>query len=91
MSGEDYQSWDDLVARIMEDEIGTDDDRIRVERHSLAEIANDLSRLVYATERRYQETADRLVFEHRERFRQDLIAMNNLRIRLNAMLRHAGE
>ena len=89
MTANDYQSWEDLLATILVNEVEDSEHLIRVERQTLAEIAEDLARLVYATERRFQDTADRLIFEHRERFRQDLIQMNNIRIRLNALLRAA--
>ena len=89
MERDEYQSWDELLAASLNPDEHASGQRVRVDRQSLAAIANELSELVYATERRYQDTADRLIYEHRERFRQDLIEMNNLRIRLNAMLRDA--
>ncbi len=90
MERDEYQSWDDLLATSLQRAEPAAGQHISVERQSLAAIANNLSELVYATERRYQDTADRLIYEHRERFRQDLIAMNDLRIRLNALLRDAS-
>jgi hypothetical protein len=90
MERDEYQSWNELLATSLNRAETTAGQHISVERQSLASIANTLSELVYATERRYQDTADRLIYEHRERFRQDLIAMNDLRIRLNALLRDAS-
>jgi hypothetical protein len=63
--------------------------RVSVARGDLEGITSDFSRLIYATERRFHDTADRLIYEHRERFRQDLIDMNNIRMRLDSMLRNS--
>lgn len=90
MTRDDYQGWDEFLAAAIEESTGREDEHIKVVRRELEEVARDLSRLVYATERHYKDNADRLVYEHRERFRHDLLLMNNVRIRLNAILRGAS-
>jgi hypothetical protein len=60
---------------------------IRVNQWDLEQAITDFSKLIYATERRNEDTADRLIYEHRERFRQDLIALRNIRPHLVTVLR----
>lgn len=86
MSPEDVQNWESLVSDSLKQ---PKPEPIVVEREGLEETVQELSKIIYATERRYEDTADRLVYEHREQFRKDLIDMNNIRLRLNRMLRDA--
>lgn len=86
MQTNEYDSWNELLAEVLDtNRAGTE--MITIDRRKLQAVIGDLSRLIHATDRRFQETADRLVYEHREQFRQDLINMNNIRGRLNALLR----
>lgn len=89
MRQDDHLSWDELLESALGDALEEATDCISVERRELQKIANEMSKVVYETERRFQDTADRLIHEHRENFRRDLTVMNNVRIRLNTMLRNA--
>ena len=86
MSPEDIQNWQTLVTESQTPPAG---DPIVVERSGLEEAINELNKIIYATERRYEDTADRLIYEHREQFRKDLLEMTNIRLRLNRMLRES--
>jgi len=87
MTIDEYQNWDGFLASVLTETSDDDVECIQVVRRDLEVVVGDLSKLIYATERRYQDTADRLIYEHRERFRLDLINMNDIRLRLNSMLR----
>lgn len=89
MKLDEYQNWDEFLASALTGAPEDDGEYIQVVRRDLETVLGDLSKLIYATERRYQDTADRLIYEHRERFRLNLIAMNDIRLRLNSMLRGA--
>ena len=87
MTIDEYQNWDEFLASALTETPDDDVECIQVVRRDLEIVVGDLSKLIYATERRYQDSADRLIREHRERFRLDLINMNDIRLRLNSMLR----
>ena len=82
-------SWESLLRADLEAFQRDERKRISVDQDELEAIIGDFSKLIYATDRRYSDTADRLSYEHRERFRQDLISMNDIRMRLNSVLRNA--
>ena len=86
MSPEDIQRWEMLIT---ESQLPPANDPIVVERSGLEEAVTQLNKIIYATERRYEDTVDWLIYEHREQFRKDLIDMNDIRLRLNRMLRDA--